>query len=66
MTYQNTGKKTSSFFIIGEIKIEDVFVRISIRHPYLSQFLSSFAFGNIKSCLSWILLFPFGNIKGVV
>ena len=46
------------------IKTKDVFIEVSVRHPYLSLFLSSFAFGNTDACLSWILiLFVIENTK---
>ncbi len=40
-------------FLSTIIKIEDVFTGILVRHPYMSRFLSSFAFENTYSFLSW-------------
>ena len=51
------------------IKIEYIFavIRILVRHPYLSHFLSSFAFENVDPCLSQILSsFAFKNTKEVI
>ena len=49
------------------IKTEDVFVGILVRHPCMSRFLSSFAFGNIHPHLSQFLrLFTFGNTEGII
>jgi type VI protein secretion system component VasA len=49
------------------IKIENVFAGILVRHPYLSRFLSSFAFENRDPHMSRILSsFAFENTKEVV
>jgi hypothetical protein len=49
------------------IKIEDVFAGILVRHPCMSRFLSSFAFGNTYPYLSRFLrLFTFGNTEGII
>ncbi len=37
------------------IKIEDIFAGILIRHPCMSRFLSSFAFGNTYPYLGQVL-----------
>jgi hypothetical protein len=54
-----------AFFLISTIiKIEDVFAGTLVRYPYLSRFLSSFAFVNKDMCLSQLLsLFTFGDTK---
>ncbi len=58
--YPNTGRRTKFYFSIfifisTIIKNKDVFVGILARDPYLSRFLSSFAFGNTVLCLSQFL-----------
>ncbi len=49
------------------IKIEDVFVGILVRHPCMSRFLNSFAFGNTYPYLSRFLRsFTFANTEGII
>ena len=60
--YISTIIKIEDMFAGTIIKIEDVFVGTLVRHPCMSRFLSSFAFGNTNPYLSRILsLFCFGN-----
>ena len=56
------------YYISTIIKIEDVFTGILVRHPYMSRFLSSFAFeNNTDPYLNRVLiLFTFGNTEEVV
>jgi hypothetical protein len=49
------------------IKIENAFAGILVRHPCMSRFLSSFAFGNTYMYLSRFLRsLTFGNTEGII
>lgn len=52
-------KKKNGMVICTVIKIRDVFVDTLVRHPYLSQFLSSFAFGITNMYFSRFFLSSF-------
>ncbi len=54
-------------YICTIIKIENVFAGILVCHPCISQFLSSFAFGNTYPYLSrFLILFTFDNTEGII
>ena len=55
------------FLISTIIKIKDVFAGILVHHPYMSRFLSPFAFGNTNPYLSRFLSsFGFRNTEEIV
>ena len=62
-----TGRTYTIVIVLNLYYYKIFFTGILICHPCLSQFLSSFAFGNTNLCLNRILIsFAFRNIKGVV